>query len=92
MSKLPNKPVQAYLMGKRHGCQETFDVISMALLDKCGWHTFSESPEDRMSVEFLFHAVEETAEAINKGYLTRRDIKQTLKDEARLRFVDDNIK
>lgn len=90
--KVPNSPLQAYLMGKRHGCQETFDVISMALLDKCGWHTFAESPDDRQSVEYLFRATEDTAEAINKGYLTRKDIKKVLKDEARIRFVDDGVK
>ena len=45
-----------------------------------------------MSIEFMFHQTEETADAINKGYLKRKDIKAMLAEEANIRFVDDNIK
>ena len=90
--RLPNNPMQAYLMGKRHGTQECMDMVAMTLLDKCGFHTFTEDPEDHMSIEYMFHQTEETADAINKGYLKRKDIKEMLKDEAHIRFVDDEVK
>ena len=90
--KIPNNPMQAYLMGKRHGAQETMDIVAMALLDKCGFHTFSEDVDDRMSVEYVYHMTEDTADSINKGYLKRRDIKEVLRDEAGIRFVDDGVK
>lgn len=90
--RIPNNPTQAYLMGKRHGTQECMDMVAMTLLDKCGWHTFSEDVQDRMSIEYMFHQTEETADAINKGYLKRKDIKDMLKDEAGIRFVDDDAK
>lgn len=90
--RLPNNPIKAYFMGKRHGTQECMDMVAMTLLDKCGFHTFSESPEDHMSIEFMFHQTEETADAINKGYLKRKDIKEMLREEARIRFVDDEVK
>ena len=86
--RIPNNPMQAYLMGKRHGAQETMDIVAMALLDKCGFHTFTEDPEDRMSVEFVYHATEDTADSINKGYIKKRDIKTVLRDEAKIQFVD----
>ena len=89
--KIPNNPMKAYLMGKRHGCQETFDMISMVLLDKCGWHTFSDGTEDRMNIEYMFHQVEDYADSINKGYMKRKDIKQVLLDEAGIRFVDNGV-
>lgn len=88
VAKIPNNPMQAYLMGKRHGAQETMDIVAMALLDKCGFHTFQEDPEDRMSVEFMYHATEDTADSINKGYIKKRDIKTVLRDEAKIQFVD----
>lgn len=90
--KIPNNPTQAYLMGKRHGAQETMDIVAMALLDKCGFHTLSEDPEDRQSIEYMFHATEDTADSINKGYIKRKDIKEVLRDEAGIRFVDDGVK
>lgn len=89
---IPNHPMQAYFMGKRHGTQECMDMVAMALLDKCGFHTFSETPEDHMSIEFMFHATEDTADSINKGYLKRKDIKAMLAEEANIRFVDDGVK
>jgi len=90
--KIPNNPMQAYLVGKRHGTQECMDIVAMTLLDKCGFHTFTEDPEDHMSIEFMFHATEDTADSINKGYISRKDIKEMLKDEAQIRFVDDGVK
>ena len=90
--KIPNNPMQAYLMGKRHGAQETMDIVAMALLDKCGFHTFSEDPEDHMSVEYVYNATEDTADSINKGYIKRKDIKDVLRDEAGIRFVDNGVK
>lgn len=90
--KVPNNPMQAYLMGKRHGAQETMDIVAMTLLDKCGFHTFTEDPEDHMSIEYMFHATEDTADSINKGYIKRKDIKEVLRDEAGIRFVDDEVK
>lgn len=88
---IPNNPLQAYLMGKRHGAQETMDIVAMTLLDKCGFHTFTQDPEDHMSVEYMYHQSEGTADSINKGYLKRRDIKEVLRDEAGIRFVDDEV-
>ena len=90
--KIPNNPMQAYLVGKRHGCQETMDIVAMTLLDKCGFHTFTEDPTDHMSIEFMFHATEDTADSINKGLIKRKDIKEVLRDEAGIRFVDDEVK
>lgn len=90
--KIPNNPMQAYLMGKRHGCQEAYDIVAMTLLDKCGFHTFTEDPTDHMSIEYMYHQTEEVAEAINKGYLKRKDIKEMLEEEASIRFVDDGVK
>lgn len=92
MVKIPNNPMQAYLMGKRHGAQETMDIVAMTLLDKCGFHTFTEDPEDHMSIEYMFHQTEETADSINKGYIARKDIKEVLREEAGIRFVDDSVK
>jgi len=89
---LPNNPKKAYRDGQRHGAQGAMDMMAMVLIDKCGFHTFSEDPTDHMSIEFVYHAVEEVADAINKGYLTRKDIKAMLKDEAGIRFVDDGVK
>ena len=89
---IPNNPLKAYLMGSRHGAQNTMDVVAMALLDKCGFHPLSENPDDQRSVEYVYRMTEETAESINKGYIKRRDIKAVLRDEAGIRFVDDEVK
>ncbi len=91
-NRLPNNPKQAYRLGLRHGTQQAMDLMAMALLDKCGFHTFSENSEDRQSVEHVYHAIEDTADSINKGYIKRRDIKAVLRDEAGIRFVDDGVK
>ena len=89
---IPNNPLQAYLMGKRHSVQETMDIAAMALLDKCGFHTLAETPDDAQSIEFWYHRTEDIADSINKGYIKRRDIKAVLLDEAVIRFVDDEVK
>lgn len=92
LPKIPNNPAKAYWIGKRHGAQETMDIVAKALLDKCGFHPLSEDPTDHMSIEYVYHQAEETADAINKGYVTRMDIKRMLEEEARIRFVDDGVK
>lgn len=56
MKKLPNNPLKAYQVGKVEGTKDNMDLVSMALLDKCGWHLRSEDAEDRQSIEFLFFA------------------------------------
>ena len=89
---IPNNPLQAYLLGSRHGAQNTMDMVAMTLLDKCGFHALSETPDDHMSIEYMYHMTEETADSINKGYLKRRDIKEMLREEAGIRFVDDGVK
>ena len=45
-----------------------------------------------MSIEYMFHQTEETADSINKGYIARKDIKEVLREEAGIRFVDDSVK
>lgn len=88
---IPNNPLKAYLLGSRHGAQKTMDFVAMALLDKCGYHAREEYPGDKMSVEYVYHRTEDTADSINKGYLKHRDIKEILRDEAGIRFVDDEV-
>jgi hypothetical protein len=80
--------MKAYLMGKRIAAQETMDMVAMALLDKCGWHTLTEGEDDRQSIEMLYHALEDIADSINRGYVKRRDIKTMLREESGLQFSD----
>lgn len=86
--KIPNNPMQAYMMGKRHGTQENMDMIAMALIDKAGWHRSSDGPEDRQSIEWLYGQLIYYAEEINSGHIKRKDIKEMLKDEQKMQFVD----
>ena len=89
---IPNNPLQAYIKGRQHGSQEQMDKVAMALMDKAGWHAKSEGPEDRMSIEWLYNQIVEYTEAINEKRISRRDIKEVLRDEAGIRFVDDEVK
>jgi hypothetical protein len=88
MAKIPNNPMQAYMMGKRDGTKENMDMIAMALLDKLAWHVLQENPEDKNSIEWLFNQLIYYAEEINSGRIKRRDIKDVLLDEQNMRFVD----
>ena len=88
---IPNDPFKAYIAGRRHGSQEQMDKTAMALIDKAGWHSKTEGPEDRMSIEWLYNQLIEYTEAINEKRISRRDIKEMLRDEAGIRFVDDGV-
>ena len=74
------------MKGKQHGTQENMDMVSMALIDKAGWHVRSESPDDRCSIEWLYNQLLYYAEEINSGRIKRRDIKQMLREEQNLIF------
>lgn len=85
---VPNNPMQAYLMGKRHGTQENMDLVSMALLDKCGFHTRQDGPDDTQSIEYVYRQIGKYAEEINEGRMKRREIKDMLAEEAGIEFRD----
>ena len=90
--EIPNNPLKAYIKGRQHGSQEQMDKVSMALIDKAGWHGKSETPDDRQSIEWLYGQLVYYTEEITAGRITRRDIKEMLKEEANIRFVDDDVK
>lgn len=84
--KVPNNPMQAYLVGKRHGTQENMDMVAMALTDKHGWGITGEGD----TIEALYAQLEYYAEEINTGRIKRRDIKAMLAEEHKLAFCDGN--
>lgn len=86
--RIPNNPMQAYLTGKRHGTQENMDMVAMALLDKCGFHTRQDGPDDTQSVEYLYGQIVKYAAEINEGRIKRREIKDMLAEEAGIEFRD----
>lgn len=88
MKKLPNNPLKAYQVGKVEGTKDNMDLVSMALLDKCGWHLRSEDAEDRQSIEFLFLQMTYYAKEINEGRIKRRDVRKMLEEEQKLFFEE----
>lgn len=87
MTKIPNNPAQAYLMGKRHGRQENFDVVAMALLDKCGFRVIGEA-EDHQTLEYLYKQVDYYIDEINAGNITKASIKEMLAGDYKVAFRD----
>ena len=79
MSAIPNNPRKAYLLGKRHGCRETLELVAMALMDKHGWTLTDEERADtihRLAGEIHYYAQE-----INEGRIRYRDVREILKSE-----------
>lgn len=89
---IPNNPLQAYIKGRQHGSQEQMDKVAMALTDKAGWHVAMEDPEDRQSIEWLYNQLVYYTEELKAGHISRRDIKDMLREEIGVRFVDDEVK
>lgn len=88
MTKIPNNPMQAYLTGKRHGRQDNFNLVAMALLDKCGFHVKQEGPEDTMSIEGLYRHVDEYIDEINGGRIKLLDVREMLAGDYSVAFRD----
>lgn len=86
--KLPNNPLKAYLLGKRHGTQDNMDLVAMALMDKAGWSVKSDDPADRHNIAWLYDQLVYYAEEINSGRIKRKDIKSMLQDESNIIFDD----
>lgn len=80
--------MQAYLTGKRHGRQDNFNLVAMALLDKCGFHVKQEGPEDTMSIEGLYRQVDEYIDEINGGRIKLLDVREMLSGEYSVAFRD----
>ena len=76
-----------FMSGKRRGAQETMDMVAMVLQDKFGFHV-RDGGRDTMSIEYLYHCIEDLAAAINSGYIKRQDIKHTLAEEYGVEFGD----
>lgn len=87
MTKIPNNPMQAYLMGKRHGRQENFDVVAMALLDKCGFSVVG-GEDDHQTLEYLYKQVDTYIDEINAGRITKASIKDMLAGDYKVAFRD----
>lgn len=87
MTKIPNNPMQAYLTGKRHGRQENFDVVAMALLDKCGFRVIGEA-DDHQTLEYLYKQVDYYIDEINAGNITKASIKEMLAGDYSVAFRD----
>lgn len=81
---LPNNPMKAYMMGKLHGTKENMDLLSLVLQDKFGWHTKAEDARDTMSLEYLQDCLVELVDAKNNGYVSKRDIADTLLDDYKM--------
>lgn len=88
MTKIPNNPLQAYLTGKRHGRQDNFNLVAMALLDKCGFHVKQDGPDDNMSIEGLYRQVDEYVDEINKGRIKLLDVREMLAGDYSVAFGD----
>lgn len=85
---IPNNPMKAYMLGKRHGAQETMDLVAMTLIDKCGFHAKREVPDDTQSIDFLYRQIVSYATEINEGRIKRKEIKDMLAEEAQIEFKD----
>lgn len=82
--QLPNNPMKAYMVGKLDGTKQNMDIVSTVLLDKFGFHVLAEDSRDTMSIEYFDKCLEELVAARNNGYVSRKDISDTLKDEYKL--------
>lgn len=62
--------------------------VTVALMDKCGWHVFEETADSRdtHSIAYLYECLEKLAEEINEGRIKRKHIKDVLKDECGVVF------
>jgi hypothetical protein len=87
MYNIPNDPFKAYIAGRQHGSQEQLDKTAMALLDKAGWHVEPDGPEDRQSIRWLYDQLTYYTEELKAGRITRRDIKDMLREESGIRFL-----
>ena len=78
------------MKGKLQGTRENMDMIGMVLQDKFGWHVREETPDghDTMSLEYLFDCLVELTQAINNGYVKRKDIRKTLSEEYKVAFTE----
>lgn len=77
------------MKGKLQGTRENMDMIGMVLQDKFGWHVREETADghDTMSLEYLFNCLVELTDAINNGYVKRKDIKKTLAEEYKVEYT-----
>lgn len=87
MYNIPNDPFRAYIAGRQHGSQEQMDKTAMALMDKAGWHVEPDGPEDRQSIRWLYDQLAYYTEELKAGRITRRDIKDMLREESGIRFL-----
>lgn len=87
---LPNNPMQAYLLGQRHGTQKTMGSVAMVLTDKFGFHVKENTADERdlKSVEYLYNCIVELTTEVNEGRITHKDIKQVLAEEHNTVFED----
>lgn len=88
--KIPNNPMQAFLLGRRTGAQETMSNVAHVLTDKFGWHIKEETEESRdtKSIQYLYDCLVDLKEKIDSGRITYKDIKEVLATEHNAEFAD----
>lgn len=87
---MPNNPMQAYLLGQRHGNQQALGSVAMVLFDKFGWHgkERTEDERDQQSIAYLYDCIIDLTKEINSGRIKHKDIKEVLAEEYKVAFED----